>query len=85
MAKKKKLKRGDLVLVRTMDIEHDDVGWTDVNKVAKFKPGTYSFVGWLVADKKRHIVLAAVVSSHGSTFCSVKLPKGLGMHVTKLA
>ena len=82
---KKKLKRGDLVLVRTMDIEHDDVGWTNVDVVAKWKPGTYSIVGWLVADRKRHIVVAAVISSHGSTFCSVKLPKGPGMHVTKLA
>jgi len=81
----KKLRRGDLVLVKTLDIEHDDYGWESVKVVAKRKPGTYSLVGWVVADKKLHIVIAAVVSSHGSTFCSVKLPKGPGLRVKRLA
>ena len=81
----RELKRGTLVLVRTLDIEHDDFGWESVDVIAKRKPGTYSLVGWVVADHKHHIVIASVISSHGSTFCSVKLPKGAGMKVTRLA
>ena len=79
----KRLKKGQLVAVRTTDIEHDDYGWEPHMNAAKRKPGRYSFVGWVVADRKRHLILSAVVSGTGKTFCSYRLPKGPGMRVQK--
>ena len=80
----KHLKKGTLVAVRTLDIEHDDYGWEPNKNAVRRKPGHYSFVGWVIADTKRCLILSAVVSHEGKTFCSYRLPKGPGMSVERL-
>ena len=84
MTEHEKFKRGDLVYVETIDIEHEGRGWEDVNVIAKRKAGRYYFVGWVISDKKKFLSLAAVASSRGTAFCSVKLPKWAGMRTQKL-
>ena len=80
----RQLKKGDLVMVRTLDIEHDDFGWEPSASVAKRKMGRYHFVGWVIALKRHYIVVSSVLSSQGSTFCSVRLPRSAGMKVTRV-
>jgi hypothetical protein len=71
----KRLKVGTLVVVETTDIEHES-GWQAGEDVVGARTLRCRFVGWVLADRKRTLILTPAVSPERKVFCSYRLPRG---------
>lgn len=81
----KRLKRGELVFVETLDIESIAPGWTSIGKVARGKPGRYAFVGWVLRDKGKTLVLSGATRPRThSVHSAYRLPRGCITKIEKL-
>ena len=75
MSKRKHLKRGTLVCVATHDIEHRG-GWTAIDEIAKRKPIVCRFVGWVIRDDRKCLVIVSSQGVEHDAFCYTRFPRG---------
>lgn len=80
------MKRGALVVVSMVDMEHDDFGWQPIAETRRRKAGRYQAVGWVVKTTRRFLVIAPVATREASaTFCAYRIPRGAIRSVRRIA
>jgi hypothetical protein len=69
-------KKRKLVIVTWADSAAFDAGWKDDTKVERMAPSRITSVGWLMAETKTHVTLAAHITSEGHVTGEMCIPRG---------